>query len=940
MRRSAKCAVLMVMFLGPVAANAAVTPELQKSIRENTFEVVMKKPEKDQVTYEKPLPLDLMPYIERTDAYRSVGTAFALGHNTYVTAGHVIVAAINSQFGPPVLRRSDGSVFEIDRILKFSADADFVEFSLRNDLNLQGLEPDRSPQLDQQVLAVGNALGEGIVIRDGLFTSETPEQQDGRWKWIRFSAAASPGNSGGPLCAANGRVIGVIIGKSENENLNYSLPIGRVLDASTGVASFDERRLAGLPLVHGTVSYSFKDQFPLPLSWSAFVQAYTKVADHHFDESQSQVLASSAATLFPNGAGSLDVLYRTEGADERPQLISQSPDGSWTASGPEYHAVDLTQDGTVEVGDIAGIKLIHLTRPAHASDDAFYGDSKSFMDLALKGLDIRRPVGPDKVRVTSLGAAAFSAIFIDDYGRKWQERSWPVPFFDLYLVAELLPTPDGYDGIITLAPSLSQHDARQTARWLAQHLDVGYSGTLEQWQAMLKRKDLLPRVLEGIKLTHREGWTLETSRVNSSITPEVLPLNERSILSLGMGFLDEKPTVSLVIDAIRWDLDDRRTVGVVVWRSERPPVNAKLDLRNHFDSIATRRVPYDGSVNRTSAETFSMTRILDVPGKTPGTQASDLKYAVTLDLDHYQPAGQMGSRISALEQGTHVLERGKGSEMAATSHPSTDDAALSADISAEQQAAMAYAQDAQDFMGRDLRGREMTDDLRDYLQVFAKQLAGKPPTEAQRHDMQQHITWIRSYWLAYPALAHNRDMWSEFLRRNHMPDSTQHSDNVLNVQAALLGTLSAGYPSENSGDIAKRLLRAFVEERASLVRSIAPPPDLNLLPRTSPCPTAVTRVNVTRNPAFANSTSSLDQLWPVESKRLGEEGTVLARLNISAQGCVKRLAIQGSSGSEMLDSTVLRFAETMSFRPGSDDDGKPIETTVTVPIVFKLTEDK
>jgi serine protease Do len=39
---------------------------------------------------QKPLPLNLLPYYERNDAYRSVGTAFALGHNTFVTAAHVL----------------------------------------------------------------------------------------------------------------------------------------------------------------------------------------------------------------------------------------------------------------------------------------------------------------------------------------------------------------------------------------------------------------------------------------------------------------------------------------------------------------------------------------------------------------------------------------------------------------------------------------------------------------------------------------------------------------------------------------------------------------------------------------------------------------------------------------------------------------------------------
>lgn len=43
------------------AAHAAVTSELQRAIRDNTFEVVMKKPEQDPVKYEKPLPLDLLP---------------------------------------------------------------------------------------------------------------------------------------------------------------------------------------------------------------------------------------------------------------------------------------------------------------------------------------------------------------------------------------------------------------------------------------------------------------------------------------------------------------------------------------------------------------------------------------------------------------------------------------------------------------------------------------------------------------------------------------------------------------------------------------------------------------------------------------------------------------------------------------------------------------
>ena len=176
----------------------------------------------------------------------------------------------------PSLRRSDGSVFAIDHILQYSQHEDFVVFSLLNDPAPAGFAVNREPKLDDPVLAVGNALGEGIVIRDGLFTSETAEEQDGKWKWIRFSAAASPGNSGGPLLDGEGRVIGVVIGKSPNENLNYSLPITQVLDADRAKAHFDQRELVSLPYVHGTYTYSYKDGFNLPLLWPDFVKAYQK----------------------------------------------------------------------------------------------------------------------------------------------------------------------------------------------------------------------------------------------------------------------------------------------------------------------------------------------------------------------------------------------------------------------------------------------------------------------------------------------------------------------------------------------------------------------------------------------------------------------------------------------------------------------------------------
>jgi serine protease Do len=91
--------ILATLMATHLAHSATPTPEVQSEVRAATFEVVMRKVDSDALTYEKPLPLDLIPYTIRSDHYWSIGTAFAIGPETYVTAAHVFRAAVGSQFG-------------------------------------------------------------------------------------------------------------------------------------------------------------------------------------------------------------------------------------------------------------------------------------------------------------------------------------------------------------------------------------------------------------------------------------------------------------------------------------------------------------------------------------------------------------------------------------------------------------------------------------------------------------------------------------------------------------------------------------------------------------------------------------------------------------------------------------------------------------------------
>jgi TonB family protein len=910
------------------AVQAAASPELQKSIRANTFEVVMKKPEKDTATYEKPLPLELIPFRERNDAYQSVGTAFALGHNTYVTAGHVLEAGVESQYGIPSLRGSDGSVYAIDRILRFSMREDYIVFSLLHGPETIGFAVNQEPKIDDPVLAVGNALGEGIVIRDGLYTSATEEEQDGLWKWIRFSAAASPGNSGGPLLDGDGKVIGIVIGKSPNENLNFALPIGRALDAEQHKAKFDLRMLTTLPYLHGTHTYAFKDGFELPLPWGAFVENYQSQLSHHNDEAFGELLKTYSDSMFPRGPGSESLLFDTEPNGFNPMLIAQQADGTWWVSHENFKVTDLPGDGSVSAATGAGVTLLRLVRPDAAADDAFYGDSKAFMDLALKTLNVRRPVGQDQVRITSLGSARTDALFADLYGRKWQERVWAVPFLDMYIVALLLPTPDGYVAVMEFAPSPLLRETKNRNRLFAGQVSVSLRGSIKQWQAYLRRRSMLPEVFNAVELDKSPTWTFRTKRFSSSVPAAALPLSENSPLTLTMGFSADGTQAEWDIEEVWWNQDERMDSAVGVWRRERPTSGAKLELRNAFSRMHDRRSPYDGQIVRDTAESFALTRMLDVPGKDAGTVSADLLYGVTLRFVEH-PVGEAADKsLQSAIDGTHIFERGSGS---ATSAAPTA-AQKSHDFDAEWRQVIAAARKNEAELGPDLRGRTITEDFLGLDVASRFNLSNQNASEFERSQRRQFQA-LQDYWSNYPSLTHNRDLWVTFLARNDMSPTTPHAPAVTGAEASLLTAMKDKQPSAEWATLARALNAAYIEERSRLVKShmVA----ANYRNRVSPCPAPADRTSKKSMPAIARMNRSLQDFWPQESRRLGEEGVVLVSLRISASGCVAAAAIVGSSGSDMLDDAVMHFFESIDFYP-AEADGKPIESIATLPITFKL----
>jgi serine protease Do len=648
--------LLACIALIPVPARAAdLDPAIQQQILAATFEVVQLKPPEQTLTYERPLPMELIPYQQRVDKYRSIGTAFAIGPDRYVTAGHVLVLGMGSQFGPPALRDAAGQVYDIDRILKYSDDQDFVVFSLKREpASRRFLTIGSHPPLNDPVFAVGNALGQGVVIRDGVFTSDTPEESNGRWNWLRFTAAASPGNSGGPLIDKEGKVIGIVLRKSESENLNYAAPMALIAAASESEATIDSRASFRLPVLDAAEVVESHERVPLPAGLADFFAGLRKATFAVVTRSEAQLLEHNKDHLFPNGSGA-DVLLHQVIRSPMPRVIHQQQDHNWALAAPQVQEERLESNGFVRGTGF----LFRLRLPDNVHLATLYGDSKLFMDLMLRsGFALKRQVGSDSVKVTSLGKALEESGFTDNYGRVWQIKIWAVPYDDAYLVTLNLPTPEGYASVFMTARGYLRDVILDQEKLLSNFVYVTLEGTLAQWREYLPLKAYQPRAMAGLKLDIAADYShihLASHRLELDVTPDILPGAADNVLGLNFSFYPDGAQVGWDLGGVFLGAGTKRNF-VDVQRLAAPDAALPDGFQNTWRKLIAQEFPFNGVA--TSDSGGMKASIVVPPGGATPTSPDQVKvrYVATV-RDEGAPAPEsIRAQLDALVKGFRPLE--------------------------------------------------------------------------------------------------------------------------------------------------------------------------------------------------------------------------------------------------------------------------------------------
>lgn len=271
----------------------------------------------------------------------AAGTGIIVSSDGYIlTNKHVISGA-----STVTVVLDDGTTYENVNIVATDPlnDVAFLKIENVSDLTAATLGDSKTIAVGQQVIAIGNALGEyqntvtsgivsgtgrSVVASDGSgTTTETLSDM------IQTDAAINSGNSGGPLVNAAGEVIGINTATSTSaENMGFAIPISSVKGMLAQLTETGSAKRTYLGVYVTEITAEIAKNYNLPVSEGAYIYS---------SSNYSAVVSGSPAAKA--GLRDKDIVTKVNG-------VSVGAAGSLTNLIGEYKPGDTVQLTVVRDG--------------------------------------------------------------------------------------------------------------------------------------------------------------------------------------------------------------------------------------------------------------------------------------------------------------------------------------------------------------------------------------------------------------------------------------------------------------------------------------------------------------------------------------------------------------------------------------------------------------
>lgn len=469
------------------------TSRILEHVSNKVYQILIKKKKDFLVSYKQDFPQDLLPFEQRKSEFMSIGSAFSITPGHFLTCAHVFNLHLHPNPEEFFLQDDKGVLHQISSILRYSIHRDVAEFTLQDSVSLPTLPVAPKADIGDPVFSIGNALGIGISVRSGVFSSYSYESNFGEWSNIRFSAPASPGNSGGPLVNDQGEVLGIIQAKSENENLNYAYPINLLPDVTTHFAQIKTRQQFSPYGIRDVFVIDFSEpKLPMDVAslqrqlYSRFQQEIFKQADIYFNNHKKDFFSDDPKVnqyLYFQNIGNFW------------HKITKYRNNRYISFQPEYKSeildsgdtISYASTGSNDEGSVFHSQFVYELK-----------DITTLADLMVNPAPIMAQVfnlilGPIKIGNVTIDLKSFKSSdetlwYSDHLARPWRIDIWRMQTYELTYITACTAQPKGL-ACLLFPPMTSQLEAYGPLALIKYELEswmVSPTGTIDQWQHYLK----------------------------------------------------------------------------------------------------------------------------------------------------------------------------------------------------------------------------------------------------------------------------------------------------------------------------------------------------------------------------------------------------------------------------------------------------------------------
>ncbi|MDR2479103.1 MAG: serine protease [Treponema sp.] len=635
-----------------VPGGVSLPPQTLNLVQNAVFEVVLEKPVEDSTVYEKELDWEKIPYAIRTDKYYSIGTAFAISPTELITAFHVINLGFESRiYNKYYIRDSGGKVFEVDQVVGGSREKDFLVFTVKDRTFSQFFQFERNHKTGDPVYSIGNALGEGIVVRNGLVLGTVPEEDSGRWNLLKSSADGNPGNSGGPLVTPAGKVVALVA--ALRENILYSIPAEVILDSSRASLPYRLKLGYGHLVLANNGNRTFEFSVPLPDNYIAIRNAITAAYQKEYVAAMESLF--SEAPEYLTGPNNRYVLNATMNSIF-PYYDGVDPDDNeWSLMELKAKSYNLNDDGRLmhAAAGQSDWNFYKINKPKTDSLEQANKNPRYSMDLILQNIRLDRPLGGEKYRILSFGDPEYTASYTDARGRNWLTARWLIEFADEVLIMYLLPLPNG-PAIITTLQDTEQVDVYEwDIKKICDHTWTAYMASFDEWNEFLANKAWTPGFLGGINFR----WRPDSRQVSFTAGDVSFSMDNKVFDWSGSSELFLAPSPYMEDSKVRFDVrravinrDMRGKEYLSLVKRLKPDSRLGTNAQENWNDVLQEKFPFDGKAAISAKDnTGSIGAVLK-----PRSGKPDTRYTLYLSMENPGSEDNLNRRFSALKQGVSV----------------------------------------------------------------------------------------------------------------------------------------------------------------------------------------------------------------------------------------------------------------------------------------------